>query len=363
MVLANCSISTEDFLATLGSKAVMRSSVAFQVISILTFILGVPGNGLVLWMLGFRLPLTETTIFFLNLSLADFFYVLFVPLRVVYSNRLFDWPFGEFLCKVDFFVAFINMHASIFFLAVVSADRFLLVTRPVWYRQWRSKKISHMACILVWLLSIILCSPYLFFSSAQIMFKRTICFINYNLTNEDPAYGWQEKTMIIVRFLFAFLFPTIIIISCYIVIGLRVRRMNLGNPARVYRIAVVTVLAFFINWTPYQLFSIISLFQNAKLHCRFHPSVFIGYPVVYAFAYINSCINPILYVFVGGGFTRKLMQSLIAIFEKAFNDDDLSEKKRTGRGLSIKHSLTKLSREASTPTLPPNVNPAFCEDL
>ncbi|XP_030046203.1 G-protein coupled receptor 1 [Microcaecilia unicolor] len=331
MVLANCSINTKDFLLH-WIKAVLRSSFAFQAISILTFILGVPGNGLVLWMLGFRLPLTETTVFFLNLSLADFLYVLFVPLRVVYSNRLFDWPFGEFLCKMDFFVAFINMHASIFFLAMVSADRCLLVTMPVWYRKRRSKRFSYMACILVWLLSIVLCSPYLLFSSAQIMFNKTICFINYYPTVENTAYNWQEKTMVLVRFLIAFFIPIIMIISCYIIIGLRVRRMNLGNPARVYRIAIVTVLAFFINWTPYQIFSIISLFQNVKLNCSFHPSVFIGYPVVYAFAYINSCINPILYVYVGGGFTRKLLQSLVAVFEKAFNEDDLSERKGLSGG-------------------------------
>ncbi|XP_029431168.1 G-protein coupled receptor 1-like [Rhinatrema bivittatum] len=362
MVVVNCSISTEDFMATLDSQAVLGTSVVFQAISILTFILGVPGNGLVLWMLSFHVPLTETTLLYLNLSLADFFYVLFVPLRVVYSSRLFDWPFGDFLCKIDFFVAFLNMYASVFFLAVVSTDRCLLVTLPVWYRKRRSKRVSLLACIFVWLLSVMLCAPYLFYANAQIMFNRTICFINYDPRDEGSMHGWREKTMVIIRLLMAFFLPVFIIISCYVVIGLRVRRMNLGNPARVYKIAIVTVLAFFINWTPYQLFSIISLFQNSELSCSFHPSVFVGYPVVYAFAYLNSCINPILYVFMGGGFTRKLVKSLAATFEKAFKEDDLLEKKRTGRGLSFRPSLAKLSREASIPTLPQIVNPGFCED-
>ncbi|XP_069089197.1 chemerin-like receptor 1 [Pleurodeles waltl] len=367
MHATNCSVTTEDFAKTVASLGVKATSGIFQTISVLTFILGVPGNGLVLWVLGVRMKLTETTILFLNLSIADFFYLLIVPLRITYAARQFAWPFGEALCKIDFFLAFLNMYASVFFLASVSLDRCLLVGWPMWYRRHRSMQTSVKVCSVVWLMSISLSAPYLFFADNQTLFNQSICFINYapeeDKVGETGLREWREPTMIAVRFVFAFCIPVTIIIACYTHIGLRVRKMRLTNQSRVYRITVLTVLMFFINWTPYQLFSLGGLLLYAKPTCLFHPSVFLGYPVVYAFAYVNSCVNPILYVFVGGGFTRKLAQSLPAIFERAFNEELLSTSRRgTRKSPKLQPRSTQLKREATLPSISQKENPAYSED-
>ncbi|XP_078506743.1 chemerin-like receptor 2 [Lissotriton helveticus] len=365
MLDINCSVTIEDFERTVASGGVKATSAIFQTISVLTFILGVPGNGLVLWVLGVRLKMTETTILFLNLSVADFFYLLIVPLRVTYAARHFDWPFGGPLCKTDFFLSFLNMYASVFFLASVSLDRCLLVGWPMWYRRHRSMQTSVRVCFVIWMLAISLSAPYLFFADNQRLFNQSICFINYapeeHKVGETHLREWREPTMIAVRFVFAFCIPVTIIIACYTHIGLRVRKMRLTNQNRVYRIAVLAVVMFFINWTPYQLFSLASLLRYAKPTCLFHPSVFLGYPVVYAFAYVNSCVNPILYVFVGGGFTRKLAQSLPAIFERAFNEELLSSSRRgTRKSPKLQPRSTQLKREATLPSV--SQNPAYSEE-
>ncbi|XP_069485148.1 fMet-Leu-Phe receptor-like [Ambystoma mexicanum] len=368
MRAANCSITTEDFQMALASPGVQVTSMVFQAISLLTFILGVPGNGLVIWVLGTRLKLTETTVLFLNLSLADLFYLLFIPLRVTYAARHIDWPFGILLCKTDFFLSFLNMYASVFLLAAISMDRCLLVAWPMWYRRYRSMRNSTVVCLVMWMMAISLSAPYLFFADNRTLFNQSICFINY-APEEDEVEAkslrqWREPTMIVVRFVFAFFIPVVVIVACYTLIGLRVSKMRFTNQARVYRITSLTVLVFFVNWSPYQLFSLASLLRYREPVCLFHPSVFVGYPVVYAFAYVNSCVNPILYVFVGGGFTRKLTQPIAAIFERAFNEELLSSSRRgPRRGTVLQPNFSTLKRGASLPSISCNENPDYGEGI
>ena len=64
-----------------------------------------------------------TNLFILNLSLADFFFIVFcVPFQAtIYS--LEGWVFGSFICKAVHFFIYLTMYASSFTLAAVSVDR------------------------------------------------------------------------------------------------------------------------------------------------------------------------------------------------------------------------------------------------
>ena len=65
-----------------------------------TFVLGVLGNGLVIWVAGFRMTRTVTTICYLNLALADFSFTATLPFLIVSMAMGEKWPFGWFLCKL-----------------------------------------------------------------------------------------------------------------------------------------------------------------------------------------------------------------------------------------------------------------------
>ena len=102
------------------------TSVIVSVVFSLIFLLGTIGNSLVLAVLlrSGQVGYNTTNLFILNLSVADFFFIIFcVPFQAtIYS--LEGWVFGSFMCKVVHFFINLTMYASSFTLAAVSVDRY-----------------------------------------------------------------------------------------------------------------------------------------------------------------------------------------------------------------------------------------------
>ncbi|KAK1806284.1 hypothetical protein P4O66_000153 [Electrophorus voltai] len=113
--------------------------IALVVINALIFLLGIVGNGMVIWIAGFKMKnsvsttwmkkLVNTT-WYLSLAVSDFLFCAFLPFHVVYLVKG-DWVFGLFLCKFQSFIMFINMFSSIFLLLIISMDRCVVVMFPV----------------------------------------------------------------------------------------------------------------------------------------------------------------------------------------------------------------------------------------
>jgi len=111
--------------ASSDSPELPAAGIIVPVIFSLIFLLGTVGNGLVLAVLlrNGQVKYNTTNLFILNLSLADFFFIVFcVPFQAtIYS--LEGWVFGSFICKAVHFFIYLTMYASSFTLAAVSVDR------------------------------------------------------------------------------------------------------------------------------------------------------------------------------------------------------------------------------------------------
>ena len=75
------------------------SEIAFLTIYSLVFVLGVLGNGVVIWVTGFKMKKTVNTVWYLNLPVADFLVSAFLPLTITEIAMDLHWPFGKFMCK------------------------------------------------------------------------------------------------------------------------------------------------------------------------------------------------------------------------------------------------------------------------
>ncbi|KAG8143407.1 hypothetical protein E2320_000618 [Naja naja] len=319
----------EDY-PDLEENAGLRNSmhILSMVIYSIAFLLGVAGNSLVIFITGFHMKRTVNAVWFLNLAIADLVFTSFLPLSVAYIALGFHWPFGKLLCKLISTVAFLNMFASVFLLTVISMDRCVSVTCPVWAQNHRTPRLASLVSLGIWIAALALSSPYFVFRDLRgspVEENTTHCYNNFALSEsfqseEIVKLGeYRAQTLVLTRFVVGFLVPFVIILCCYGIITVRLKGTRLTRSNRPFKIMVAVVVAFFICWFPYHVFSFLEM-SAARLTPGLQAFLVVGIPLASSLAYLNSCLNPFLYVFVGQDFREKLRTSILAALESAFSE-------------------------------------------
>ncbi|KAK2823239.1 hypothetical protein Q7C36_019839 [Tachysurus vachellii] len=326
----NDDYSYEDYpYNSAGLSETSRKSieVASLVFYCLTCFLGVPGNALVVWIAGVKMKRTINTIWFLNLAIADLLCCLSIPFTVAVILLNHNWPYGDAMCKVLPTIIVINMFASVFTLNLISLDRFIQVVKPVWAQNNRTIRLAWICCALAWALAILLSLPNLILRETFTSSNITICmFRNRNTTNTDDYFSIDTdvsySALTMARFVLGFLIPLLSIVFCYTGITRKVMSSHF-RAGRAFRIMLAVVVAFFISWFPYHVVGLLDIYGGT------HEAILASEldPLVISFAYANSCMNPIFYVFVGQDFKEKVKLSLRRVFEKAFSEDNTMSSK------------------------------------
>ncbi|KAJ1132603.1 hypothetical protein NDU88_010910 [Pleurodeles waltl] len=291
------------------------------------FLLGVMGNGLVIWVTGFKMKKTVNTVWFLNLAIADFIFTLFLPLSIAFTAMDFHWSFGKFLCKMNSGVSFINLYASVFFLTIISIDRCFSVVLPVWCQNHRSLRLASIIALVIWILALIFSSPILYFRDTTVSRKTntTACFTNYaDLTKPENILLFQKrhKAMGVTRFVFGFLIPFMVIVVCYGIISWRIVRNRMSNKSRKpFLIMTAVIVCFFFCWLPFHIFAFLEISTHKGTSCAFQRALKVGIPLATNLAFLNSCVNPILYVLLGQDARSTIRKSFLAQLEGAFKED------------------------------------------
>ncbi|XP_025030211.1 chemokine-like receptor 1 [Python bivittatus] len=299
-----------------------------MVIYSLAFLLGVAGNSLVIFVTGFHMKRTVNTVWFLNLAIADFVFTFFLPLSVAYIALGFHWPFGKLLCKLNSTVAFLNMFASVFLLTIISMDRCVSVMCPVWAQNHRTPRLASLVALGIWIAALALSCPYFVFRDVRSLSAEentTHCYNNFALSDSSQSgeivklEKYRHRVLVLTRFVAGFLIPFAIILFCYGIITVRLKGTRLARSNRPFKIMVAVVLAFFICWFPYHVFSFLEM-SAATVMPGLQTALVVGIPLASSLAYLNSCLNPFLYVFVGQDFREKLRTSVLVVFESAFSE-------------------------------------------
>lgn len=327
-------------------------SIVSIAIFIIIFIIGIPGNGLVIWVAGLKMKMSVNIVWFLNLAVADFLCCLSLPFSIVHLALHEHWPHGWFLCKVIPSVIIFTMFASVFLLVAISIDRCLLVMKPVWCQNHRTVKFVSLICSGIWILAFIFCCPVFYYRETSTHDGKTECgysfgddevldYIN-NSEAELPeeysplAYNGNDSwgnfyegehsasrvlaVINVTRAVFGFMLPCGIMAVCYALVAFRMRAGQLHKSRnRMLRTIGLVVAAFFVCWAPYHVVGILSLVSTLGTELR--ESLILWDHISTALAYANSCINPLLYVFVGRDFRAKVRQSLQGMLEGAFTEE------------------------------------------
>ncbi|XP_064484727.1 alpha-1A adrenergic receptor-like [Ornithodoros turicata] len=147
---------------------------------------------------------TTTNCFIINLALADLLLGASVlPFSATLELLDKQWFFGQIFCNIWAATDVLCCTASINSLCVISVDRYIGVTRPLTYSTIVTHKRAVLACILVWLLSVVI--------------------------SVGPLFGWREPPpsvpyvcevtkqtgYVVFSVAFSFYIPTFIILVLY----------------------------------------------------------------------------------------------------------------------------------------------------
>lgn len=302
----NCSLTSDlHFYADLY--------VILPVIYSIICAVGLTGNTAVIYMI-LKAPKmkTVTNMFILNLAIADDLFTLVLPINIA-EHLLHHWPFGELLCKVILSIDHYNIFSSIYFLTVMSIDRYLVVlatvrSRRLPYRTYRAAKIIS-AC--VWVLVILIVVPFTVFASVYVgpSDGRKSCLLSF----PQPEGLWFKASRIYTLIL-GFAIPVSTICVLYTMMLYRLRNLRLNSNAKALdkakkkvTVMVVIVLAVCLFcWTPFHLSTIVALTTDLKTTPLL---ISISYFIT-SLSYANSCLNPFLYPFLDDSFRKAFKKML-----------------------------------------------------
>ncbi|NWI66764.1 C5AR1 protein, partial [Todus mexicanus] len=286
------------------------------------FLSGVLGNGAVIWVSGFELRRTVNGVWFLNLSVADLLCCLALPFLALPLARDHHWPLGGFACKLLPSLTVLNMFASVLLLVVISADRCALVTRPVWCHNHRTLALARGACGAAWFLAALLTLPSFIFRTTRhdAVSTKTTCVLDYTAVGSHQRL--TELATAVGRFLGGFVAPFAVITVCYGLLLARVHSKGFSRSKKTIKLVLVVIVSFFVCWLPYHVVGLV--LASSRPSSTLYKRALEADPIVTGVAYVNSCINPIIYVIVGQDFKEKFRRSWRAVLRGVLSDDPTS---------------------------------------
>ncbi|XP_063289401.1 probable G-protein coupled receptor 174 [Pelobates fuscus] len=270
---------------------------------------GLIGNVLALWV--FYAYMRETkraVIFMINLAIADLLQVLSLPLRIFYylSNW---WPFPNFLCMFCFYLKYVNMYASIFFLVCISVRRFLYLIYPFRFTD-RKRIFDVYVSFAGWIVVCVSCLPFPLLRISNNTTNTDKCFVDLPLVD----IGLPNSIMAVTfAELFGFVTPLTIVLYCSWRTILSLKEPDhtchdLGEKRKALKMILTCALVFLVCFAPYHLsFPLDFLVKANKIEsCSQQKTIRTFHSVAICLASMNSCLDPVIYYFTTDEFKRRL---------------------------------------------------------
>uniref|UniRef100_A0A670ZFZ4 G-protein coupled receptors family 1 profile domain-containing protein n=1 Tax=Pseudonaja textilis TaxID=8673 RepID=A0A670ZFZ4_PSETE len=273
-------------------------------------LMGVFGNGLVIFITGFRMKKTVNTVWFFNLATADIIFIFFL-----------------FLARAALVFQSSTSLAFVFVLTVISLYRCLMVVKPVWARNHQSPRFQTLMCIGAWTLALFFSLPYLVVRTIEVRNGASCCIYHKALKTST------ELPLRMSRFFGGFLLPFIIISAAYSILLCKLRERRWKGCHRTISLVAAIVALFFICWLPHHVFVLLNTVWTKNALWG------IALKVSNALAYLHSCINPVLYGFVGYLRSRGLRRraSFLGLFRRALIEEDTMSP--AGTKISLGHVM------------------------
>ncbi|XP_074099022.1 allatostatin A receptor 1 isoform X1 [Cotesia typhae] len=276
-------------------------------------LLGLVGNSLVVIVVALNPGMRSTTnILIINLAIADLLFVIFCIPFTATDYILLYWPFGDTWCKIVQYLIIVTVCASVYTLVLMSLDRYLAVVHPIASMTVRTENHAFLATCFAWLIILTASIPVLIIHgeiypslqrpSSSPRPNQMMCRIRL-----DDRVVFQ-----VTFFLLSYVIPLTLICGLYICMlirlwrGARTSAESRRGRRRITRLVIVVVGVFAFCWCPLQL---ILVAKSLDFYPLSTASVMFQI-ASHVLAYMNSCVNPILYAFLSENF-RKAFRKII----------------------------------------------------
>nr|XP_003214998.1 PREDICTED: C-X-C chemokine receptor type 1 [Anolis carolinensis] len=291
-----------------AASPVIRYFVAF--LYCLVCLLSLIGNALVVLVVAYnKRNRSVTDVYLLNLAIADLLFALTLPIWAVF--RAHEWIFGTGMCKFTSVLKEVNFYSGVLLLAFISVDRYLAIVYATRHATEKRHWVKFV-CVGIWVFSLLLSLP-------MVTYREVFHAPNSSLRVCYENIGGNEtsKWRVVLRILpqtFGFLVPLAIMLFCYGVTVHRLFQMKNNQKKKAMKVILVVVLVFLFCWLPYN----ITLFADTLMRtgvitedCKRRGIIDAGLSGTEILGFSHSCMNPIIYAFIGQKFRNNFLKILV----------------------------------------------------
>ncbi|XP_072535061.1 C-C chemokine receptor type 3-like [Salminus brasiliensis] len=255
-----------------------------------------------------------TDVCLLNLALADLLLVLSLPFLAYYASH--SWIFGQHMCTMVIGIYYIGFYSGIFFIVLMSIDRYLAVVHDVFVEQRvRTKTFGTVASLTIWIIAVSVAFPELVDLKVEEINEEFLCSAYpgnpQQSLNQNQTHFLRTAGLFTINIL-SLLILLCIVGFCYSMVLKRLLTIRSSKKFAI-RLVILVMVVFFCCWTPYNIAALIKgleLMTVIPPECETSKMIQSALQFTEAIAYSHSCLNPILYVFVGEKFKRHLFRLL-----------------------------------------------------
>uniref|UniRef100_A0A3Q1BCU7 G-protein coupled receptors family 1 profile domain-containing protein n=1 Tax=Amphiprion ocellaris TaxID=80972 RepID=A0A3Q1BCU7_AMPOC len=314
MVIRNCIYSHTVITITLTSQWAHFHCLILPPVLAVDVVLGLLGNVVALWIFCFKLKAwNPNNLFLFSLVIVDFLALVSLPLRIDALLRGY-WVFGDAICRINLFLMFSNRTASIALLTVVAVYRYFKVVHPHHRFNRMTRRQAAVVSLFVWLLVVAPRVPLLAFNHIKGSGDRTQCFFFTSYKEASRAIVVLVAMHRILTVL-EFVVPLALLLFCSVRISRFLRQRQRGKPDKVrkaMRVCAAIVAVFMVCFLPTTV-TTIGLWA-VRSYRPWDCNAFYTFTqlniVSLGLNFLNSALDPIVYVFSSSMFRKALLGAL-----------------------------------------------------
>ncbi|XP_030068077.1 proteinase-activated receptor 3 [Microcaecilia unicolor] len=273
-------------------------------------LIGLPANGLAFWVLAAKTKKIPSTFLLMNLSIADLFFVLVLPLKVSYYFLGNNWLFGEILCRATSALFYGNIYCSILFLMCISVDRYISLVHPLMGRGLPRWKATVCVSFGIWFVVIAAVTPFLL--QQQSSNYANVAFTTCHDVEVERSSDWFALYFLILV-ICGFTIPFVVTVYCYGAILIKLIWKKKDH-RRVTCLLVLVLLTFILCFSPSNIMLFLhSLWYKQERHK--HNQLYIWYTIAQALSSFSACIDPFIYYYASQEF-RTMVKSAVCCCKK-----------------------------------------------